>query len=677
MRSPRWLPLALSVLFCLVAPAASQASSAPVWLPASSAAGASSSDLRLAHDAVGSTVAVWRKSSDGSDSVWTATMPVGSTTFGVAKRLSPAPGAGETPQISDLTLAVDAQGGAVAAWTGRYTTGAQPYVYLAQRHASAWGGAQIVSIEGPGTSPAVAFKSTGNAVLAWRQTTDGYAQLRVSAIDLPAGTLSAVQSVAPTTGDAGQPTIAFDGQGNGVLAWVESAVSFSAPYSGEVKLRAATRKASAATFTGAQLVYATRTSTLHDVKAAVDGAGNATLVWADRLLDTGAAAGVFAATRVVGATSWPGAPLSTTGVTPDVAASTTGGAVVTWVDPAAGAAPATGAVMAAHRAQAVTTFAAPMPLSGSGETGAEPVAAASASGATVVAWVRRQGAGDAPRAAVKAASSTTFWPAEDLDPAGGTLGAPAASVSLTGDALVLWQPQGSASTLQRMTRLDGSTVAPTPDPEPVDPGDPAPTTPTDPAPTTPTEPAPTTPTDPAPTTPTPSTPTPTEPSAVPTSPAPAPTTTTVVPRAPATSVAKDPSLVARETPQAAGAVSTDLALVEVPSLRSFKALAAKRFKPAAGGTGVVARGDGLPLAATANLPGTLRIVVTRAPKGGRAKNLKPALSVPIEEGTTSFVFTGRLAGKPLPAGLYKLKAVFVDARGRASNRRELTIAIKR
>jgi hypothetical protein len=41
------------------------------------------------------------------------------------------------------------------------------------------------------------------------------------------------------------------------------------------------------------------------------------------------------------------------------------------------------------------------------------------------------------------------------------------------------------------------------------------------------------------------------------------------------------------------------------------------------------------------------------------------------------VFTGRLAGKPLPAGLYKLKAVFVDESGQVSNRRELSIAIKR
>jgi hypothetical protein len=83
------------------------------------------------------------------------------------------------------------------------------------------------------------------------------------------------------------------------------------------------------------------------------------------------------------------------------------------------------------------------------------------------------------------------------------------------------------------------------------------------------------------------------------------------------------------------------------------------------------------LAFTTNVAGTLKLVVTRAPAHGRAKNLRPVSTATLAAGTTELVFTGRLAGKPLAAGRYRLKAVFVDATGHASNRRMITIAINR
>jgi hypothetical protein len=112
-----------------------------------------------------------------------------------------------------------------------------------------------------------------------------------------------------------------------------------------------------------------------------------------------------------------------------------------------------------------------------------------------------------------------------------------------------------------------------------------------------------------------------------------------------------------------------------PSLRAFKAKSARRFSPARVGDPLVTRGTGLKLAVASNVAGTLKVVVTRAPAHGKAENLRPVISLPLAAGTTKLVFTGRLAGKPLPAGRYRLKAAVVDASGRASNRRVVTIAI--
>lgn len=669
MRPPRWFPLALIAAVSLAAP--STLTAAPTWLPAAGAAGASSTDLQVRYDGLGNTVAVWRKAYDGVDSVWTATKSASATTFGTAKRISVAPGSGESPSITDLTLAVDAQGGAVAAWTSRFTTGATPDVVVARRANDVWTVGQTISDGTAASSPSVAFPSVGTAYVAYRQTTQDYTQVRVSTLAVANGTITPVQSIAPTSADAAQPQLAFDAQGNGVLTWVETAVSFSPPYTGAVTLRAMTRKADVGpTFIGSQLVYTTRTTVIDDPAVALDAAGNATIVWGDRSTDTGAAKGVYASTRLLGSSGWPGAPVSTTGSEPTVAASTAGGAVVAWVEPVAGAAADTGEIMATDRPIGVTNFAPGVRISDKGEVAGAPAAAAGSGGTTVVTWARRQHGTETVRASAKAPNSSTYWPAQNLDVAGSGVGRPAVAVSGDGEAMALWQPAGTASVLQKMARLVSSSVTEAPAPEPE-------------------------PTTPEPTTPTPTTPTPTPTGTTPTTgggttPTPAPTTgggtttptttgggsTTTPTRSPVVSVAKDPSSTAA-TPTTAGAVSTDLQASIVPSLRSFKALTPKRFAPARSGDGLVRRGDGLGLAATGNVPGVLRVVVTSTPKGGKAKNLKPALSLPIETGTTKFVFSGRLAGKPLPAGLYKLKAVFVDESGQASNRRELSIAIKR
>ncbi len=686
MRSPRWLPLVLFFVFGLAALPGATSAAAPVWSAASDAAGAASHDVKVGYDDAGNATAVWRKSSGGVDSVWASTLAEGSTSFGAATRLTPSSGA-DSLQVADLAFASDAQGNAVVGWTARQSTGAQHNVFFARRvgAASSWTAPQQLSDGNPATAPAVAFSAAGTATLAWRQTTaDSYSQIRVSALEVTTGAVQPVQTIAPLSANAGQPELAFDPQGNGALVWTETGVSYSPPYIGAVALRAATLKTGSTSFTGSRLVFQSSSLTIDDPSVVYDAAGNATLAWGNRSSETGAAAGVWAATRIVGATGWPANAMSMSAAEPDVAASDAGGAVVSWVEPAQGAPADAGEVMAAYRGAGATSFDAAVQLSSVGETGVDPVVAAGRGGVTVVAWAHRQSSGDAARVAVMAPGTGVFEASQTLESTSAKISAIGAAVAADGDAVALWQPAGA----QRQARLEGSTVPvePTePTPTPTTPPT-TPTGPTEPTPTTPTGPTPTTPTEPTPTTPTEPTPTGTTTTA-PTAPAPAPSSSTA-PTATTPSAGTTPTTsgvttkttsVAQVPTATAQSLDADATteLLALPSLRSFKALAAKRFKPAATGEGLIGRGDGLALAATGNVAGTLRVVVTSTPLGGRAKNLKPALSAPISAGTTRLVFTGRLAGKPLPAGRYKLKAVFVDAQGRASNRRELSIAIKR
>ncbi|MEH3053362.1 MAG: hypothetical protein PGN13_05040 [Patulibacter minatonensis] len=73
----------------------------------------------------------------------------------------------------------------------------------------------------------------------------------------------------------------------------------------------------------------------------------------------------------------------------------------------------------------------------------------------------------------------------------------------------------------------------------------------------------------------------------------------------------------------------------------------------------------------------MRFVVTATPKGGRARNLTPAISLAVSPGATRTVFTGCLAGKALRRGRYKLKVIYSDAGGTVRGRRALPFVISR
>lgn len=707
MRPPRLLTVVLSaLLLTLLGSLPAAASAAPQWRAAANGPANYSSDIRVAFDGSGNAVAVWRKSSTSGagDSVWSAIAPAGSSTFGSTKRISATPASGETPEVSGLSLAIDAQGDVAVAWTAAYTAGAAPVVTVARRASGLWAPPIAIS-EANAAEAEVAFGKTGLATVAWSQEGGDYLQVRLATVATADGTVTPVQTIAPTSAYAANPQLAFDANGNGFITWIETKVSFSPPYTGTVTLRSMGRKAADATFTEAKQLYTSTTVAISEPDLAIDPAGNATATWNTTSESDGSSVDVYAATRLLGTTAWQGVRLATNAGSARVAASNRGGAVVTWIEqPADGpTGDETGVIKAARRAPATTSFMAPVRLSDVGELGSLPSIAAGAEGSTVVTWVRPAADGDKPRAAVMAAGTEHFWVGDDLDLAGHELGAISVGVGSTGDAVAFWQPSGTGN--QRITRLDGATVSPAPAPEP----DPAPTTPTatspsDPTPSTPSNPSATTPSTtpsdpgtPSSTTPstsnpgtppatTPSTSNPNTPAAstpstsapsggttqTPSTGQPAGTSGGTITVAPGTSVAKTPT-----PPKATAARDTAAVTTPLPSLRSFKALTPKRFKAAATGEGLARRGDGLGLAVTGNYAGTLRLVVTSVPKNGRAKNLAPVLTYPVIAGTTKLVFTGRLSGKTLPAGEYRLKALFVDEQGRASNLRLLSIIIKR
>ena len=97
-----------------------------------------------------------------------------------------------------------------------------------------------------------------------------------------------------------------------------------------------------------------------------------------------------------------------------------------------------------------------------------------------------------------------------------------------------------------------------------------------------------------------------------------------------------------------------------PELSIFRALSARRFRAASKGGSLSTRRTGLRLSFTVNEPGKLRLVVTSVPRHGKAKNLTPFLRYRLKAGTNTVAFSGRLHGKRLRPGRYRLKASFFE-----------------
>ncbi|MBO9532699.1 MAG: hypothetical protein J7513_06980 [Solirubrobacteraceae bacterium] len=708
MARPSHIARVLAALFPLLLltslPAVAEAS--PTWSALADGAASGVAQQRAGADGAGQTVA-WQQPAGTGSELWAARRPSGATTLSTAQRVSVP--ASSAAYVTDITLVTDARGRAALAWTDRISANATGTIQVSTRPATSATWSTPVTVSDTAYSantPSIALEPDGSALVAWRQVTADYTQVRVASVST-SGTSAAIQTVSSTSANLSLPRVAADPNGNAALAWVETGISYTPPYIGTVAMKAMTRAKTAATFTATKTVFNASSQSVVDPQLKMDEAGNGVLAWELISVDSGVSQGVWGASRALGATGWTAEWLSgANGCEPAIGTSQAGGAVVSWIEPADHTcASATGAVAAARRTPGTSAWEVNRQVSATGITAGPPTVTVGSDGTGIVAWAAGTGSTtDRVQAAVFAPIANDFWTSSDVRPASGIASAPVVGADANGNALLLWErrTQAGGTAAQAMASLIASTIQPgapgagnaTPTPTPT--ASPAPGS--TPAPTATPAPGST----PAPTaTPAPgSTPAPTATPAPGSSPAPsatpapgstpAPTSTPkplVTPKpgtTPAPTIAaKSPSTASSSATPAAtvsgtGAEATQRAESAVAAkLLGVRALARKRFAPGNCGASVSPAAGGLPLQFTTNTAGKIRIVVTSTPKGGKARNLKPALTFTVAAGATRTTFTGCLAGKRLPAGAYKLKIVFMGVGGTVGGRKALPIVIRR
>ncbi|MFZ2113121.1 MAG: PKD domain-containing protein [Solirubrobacteraceae bacterium] len=181
-----------------------------------SAAGYEAREPRVAMNAAGEAVIVWSLGSGLSEEAQAASASPGGI-FGAAQDLTGFTAAASLPQVT-----LDSHGDAIAVWEG--WDGSKIRIQEASRPAGGnFGAPEFLSPAGENAgTPRVAFDSGGNALAAWRF--DGSPASTIQGDYRPVGSaFSAPQTVStPSSTPAQAPQVAFDAQGDGVVAWQQS-----------------------------------------------------------------------------------------------------------------------------------------------------------------------------------------------------------------------------------------------------------------------------------------------------------------------------------------------------------------------------------------------------------------------------------------------------------------------
>ncbi len=194
--------------------AAASAWAAPVWLaPVDlSASGRNAIFARVAMDAAGDSVVVWQRYNGRHYVVQAATRPAGGA-FSAAVDLSASGQAAELPRV-----AIDAAGDAVAVW--RRSNG-RHFIVQATVRAAGGGFGAPVDLSAPGQNaqtPQVALDPAGDAVVVWRRS-NGRHLIVQAALRPASGSFGAPVDVSAPGHDAYDPQVAADAAGEAVAVW--------------------------------------------------------------------------------------------------------------------------------------------------------------------------------------------------------------------------------------------------------------------------------------------------------------------------------------------------------------------------------------------------------------------------------------------------------------------------
>ena len=227
----------------------------------------------VAVDGSGNAVVVWQQSDGTRQNMWSNRYNASTGTWGTAMLIETGAGNGENPKV-----AVDGSGNAVAVWP-QEEEGTQ-YTSIWSNHyiASTGTWATAILIETGAESawePRVAVDGSGNAIAVWTQFGGGRRNIWANHYTGPFGPWGIpVLIETDNAGDMQRPEVAVDSSGNAVVVWQQDFTTGHDIWSNRYTTSTGTW--------GTPVPIDTGTGVASFPRIAVDGSGNAVVVWHQR-----------------------------------------------------------------------------------------------------------------------------------------------------------------------------------------------------------------------------------------------------------------------------------------------------------------------------------------------------------------------------------------------------------
>ena len=170
-------------------------------------------DPKIAMDGSGNAIVVWQQFDGAHCSIYANRQTAGA--WGTAKLIETGPGDAGSPQI-----AMDKYGDAVAVW--QQFDGAYNSIYANTFSQGGWKGAKVIDT-GPGEarSPQIAMDDHGNAMAIWVQN-DSASHPSIYAAGFLSGAWRAPNLLETRAGEAFEPQVVIDHEGNAMAIWVQA-----------------------------------------------------------------------------------------------------------------------------------------------------------------------------------------------------------------------------------------------------------------------------------------------------------------------------------------------------------------------------------------------------------------------------------------------------------------------
>jgi uncharacterized protein YbdZ (MbtH family) len=276
-------------------------------------------DPKIVIDTNGNALAVWEQSDGTRYNIWANRYTAG-TGWGVAALIE-ADNAGDA---SDVRIAFDANGNALAVWTqsdgtrnniwaNRYTAG------------TGWGTAVLIETDNAGhaTNPKIAFDTSGNALAVWQQFDGTRYNIWSNRYTIGTG-WGAAALIETDAGDAWSPQIVFDINGNALAVWGQSDGTRNNIW---------VNRYTSGTGWGTPVMIETDAGDAMSPQIAIDASGNALAIW-EQSAGTMNSNNIWA-NRYTAGIGWGTAALIETDNTgeatfPKIAFDTNGNALAVW-----------------------------------------------------------------------------------------------------------------------------------------------------------------------------------------------------------------------------------------------------------------------------------------------------------------------------------------------------------